>query len=101
MGVPFVTLAGDRYMARMGASLLGAAGLPELVARTPDEYVALATRLAADRSRLAALRGGLRERLAASPLMNAPEFTRNVERAYREAWRTWCERGRTTPAGSG
>jgi predicted O-linked N-acetylglucosamine transferase (SPINDLY family) len=98
MGVPFVTLAGDRYMARMGASLLDAAGLPELVARTPDEYVALATRLADDRSRLAALRGSLRERLAASPLMNAPEFARSVERAYRRMWQAWCEGGRAHAA---
>ncbi len=94
MGVPFVTLAGDRYMARMGASLLDAVGLGELVARTPGEYVALAARLAGDRSRLAAMRVALRRRLAASPLMNAPEFVRNVERAYRDMWRTWCERGR-------
>jgi predicted O-linked N-acetylglucosamine transferase (SPINDLY family) len=94
MGVPFVTLAGDRYMARMGTSLLEAAGLGEFVARTPEEYVALAARLARDRSRLAATRATLRERLAASPLMNAPEFVRSVERAYRDMWRTWCGRDR-------
>ena len=97
MGVPFVTLAGDRYMGRMGASLLNAAGLGELIAHTPEEYVALAARLADDRSRLAAMRSSLRERLAASPLMNAPEFVRNVERAYRQMWQTWCEHGRATP----
>jgi predicted O-linked N-acetylglucosamine transferase (SPINDLY family) len=94
MGVPFVALAGDRYMARMGASLLHAAGLGELVAPTPAEYVALAVRLAGDRSRLAAIRSGLRERLAAAPLTNATEFTRSVERAYRAMWRSWCERAR-------
>jgi predicted O-linked N-acetylglucosamine transferase (SPINDLY family) len=94
MGVPFMALAGDRYMARMGASLLHAAGLGELVAPTPAEYVALAARLAGDRSRLAAIRSGLRERLAAAPLTNATEFTRSVERAYRAMWRSWCERAR-------
>jgi predicted O-linked N-acetylglucosamine transferase (SPINDLY family) len=97
MGVPFVTLAGDRYMARMGGSLLNAVGLGELIAHTPEAYVALAARLANDQSRLAAMRSSLRERLAASPLMNAPEFARNVERAYRQMWQTWCERGRASP----
>jgi predicted O-linked N-acetylglucosamine transferase (SPINDLY family) len=96
MGVPFVTLAGDRYMARMGTSLLGAVGLGELVAQTADEYVAHAIELATDRSRLAAIRGALRERLAASPLMDAPEFARSMERAYRRMWEAWCERGRAT-----
>jgi predicted O-linked N-acetylglucosamine transferase (SPINDLY family) len=97
MGVPFVTLAGDRYMARMGASLLHAVRLGELIAHTPEEYVVLAARLADDRSRLAGLRSSLRERLAASPLMDAPKFAGNVERAYRQMWQTWCERDRASP----
>lgn len=97
MGVPFVTLIGDRYMARMGASLLKAVAMEELVAHTTDEYVALAVRLASDRSQLAALRTSLRERLEASPLMNAPEFVRNVEKAYRQMWQTWCDHARAMP----
>jgi predicted O-linked N-acetylglucosamine transferase (SPINDLY family) len=90
MGVPFVTLAGDRYMARMGASLLHAAGLAELVAKTEVDYVGLAGSLARDIPRLAALRHGLRERLAASPLLDAAGFTRSLEASYRAVWRKWC-----------
>ncbi|MCZ7566659.1 MAG: tetratricopeptide repeat protein [Burkholderiales bacterium] len=90
MGVPFVTLAGDRYMARMGESLLQAAGLPEFVARTEDQYVALAASLARDVARLAVLRRTLRERVVASPLFDAPAFARGLEAAYREMWRAWC-----------
>ncbi len=105
MGVPFVTLAGDRYMARMGASLLAAVGLDEFVAQTVDEYVALAVALAGDRSRLAAIRRSLRERLAASPLMNAREFVRHLEQAYRQLWRAWCagpdDGHRPSPLGTG
>jgi len=90
MGVPFVALAGDRYMARMGASLLHAAGLAAFVAETADAYVGLAASLARDVPRLAAIRHGLRQRLAASPLLDALAFTRTLEASYRVMWRTWC-----------
>lgn len=90
MGVPFVTLAGDRYMARMGLSLLEQGGLGEFVARSPDEYVELALRVARDRGRLGALRVSLRDRVAASPLLDARGFVTGLERAYRAMWRAWC-----------
>lgn len=92
MGVPFVTLAGDRYMARMGVSLLEQVGLGEFAARTPDEYVALASDAARDPARLADLRAGMRARVAASPLLDGPGFVRALESAYRRMWRTWCGR---------
>ena len=92
MGVPVVTLCGDRHVARVGASLLTAAGLPEFVAATPDDYVATAAGLALDLDRLADMRAGLRDRLRASPLMGAATFTQAVEAAYRAMWQEWCER---------
>lgn len=90
MGVPVVTLLGDRHAARVGASLLAAAGLTELVARTPEEFVTLATALAADRERLRAYRASLRGRIAASRLTDGPAFCRAFEAACRDAWRAWC-----------
>jgi len=86
MGVPVVTLAGDRHASRVGASLLSAAGLAHLVAASEREYVALARDLAVDPARLGAEREGLRERLAASPLMDAPRFVAALEGAYRRLW---------------
>jgi predicted O-linked N-acetylglucosamine transferase (SPINDLY family) len=65
-------------------------GLPELVASNPEQYVHVAAELAQDLSRLSELRATLRDRMGASPLMNAPRFARNVEAAYREMWRRWC-----------
>ena len=49
MGVPVVTLAGDRSVSRMGESILDAIGLGELIATTSQEYVEIATSLATDR----------------------------------------------------
>ena len=83
MGVPVVTLAGDRHSARVGASLLRHAGLGEWVAKTPADYVAIAVALAADRDRLGALRGSLRQRLAASPVCDANRLARAIEAAGR------------------
>jgi predicted O-linked N-acetylglucosamine transferase (SPINDLY family) len=90
MGVPVVSLAGTNAVSRAGLSILTNVGLAELVARTPAEYVSIAARLAGDLPRLAALRAGLRERMQASPLTDAPRFARNVEAAYRDMWRRWC-----------
>jgi predicted O-linked N-acetylglucosamine transferase (SPINDLY family) len=89
MGVPVVTLAGKSHASRVGASLLSAVGLPDLIARTPEEYVSIAVRLAGDLPRLAELRRTLRGRIRASPLMDGPIFARNIEAAYRRMWQGW------------
>lgn len=86
MGVPVVTLVGDRPFSKSGASLLRHAGLADLIARTPDEYFRAAVELASDRARLAALRGALRDRLRASPLLDAAGFARAVEDALDAMW---------------
>jgi protein O-GlcNAc transferase len=90
MGVPVVTLVGNTVVGRAGLCQAMNLGLPELVARTPDDYVRIAVGLSQDLDRLAELRGGLRSRMKASPLMDAPRFARNLEGAYREIWRRWC-----------
>ena len=90
MGVPVVTLKGDRHSARVGASLLTQAGMTDWIAESVDEYVEIALRLAADPSQLHELRRGLRQRLAASRLCDRSAFALKVENAYRSIWQTWC-----------
>ena len=84
MGVPVVTLAGDVHMARVGASLLHSAGLDELIATDGEAYVAIAVALANDEARRRTLRTGVRERLAASALLDHAGFTRKLEQVYRD-----------------
>jgi protein O-GlcNAc transferase len=90
MGVPVITLVGDRVFGRAGFSQLTNLRLSELIARSPQEYVRIAAGLAADRPRLGELRATLRQRMQVSPLMDGARFTRAVEAAYRTMWRTWC-----------
>ncbi len=90
MGVPVVTLAGDRHAGRVGASLLTRIGLAELVADTTDGYVETAVHFAGDLDGLPARRLALRDRMMSSPLCDAAGFARDVEAAYRAMWRRWC-----------
>jgi predicted O-linked N-acetylglucosamine transferase (SPINDLY family) len=90
LGVPVVTKAGALGFARSGASILGNAGLPELVAESDEQYLDIAAALAADRPRLRALQRGLRDRLRGSPLLDAAGFMRDLEAAYRDVWRRAC-----------
>jgi len=92
MGVPVVTLRGERHAGRVGSSLLGRLDLHGLIAHSVEEYIEIAATLAADRGRLATLRQNLRTRMAASPLNDAPAFARKIEAAFRTMWRRWCEK---------
>ena len=86
MGVPVVTLAGRTHLSRVGVSIMRRIGLDELVAATPDEYVRKALALAGDLEKLRALRAGLRQRMRASPLLDAAGFARALESAYGKMW---------------
>jgi predicted O-linked N-acetylglucosamine transferase (SPINDLY family) len=83
MGVPVLTMAGATPIGRQSASFLTALELPELITRTPEEFVSRAAELAGDLARLAELREGLRERMANSPVCDGRGFTRHLEEAYR------------------
>jgi len=91
MGAPVITLAGERAISRGGVSILSNIGLKELIAKSPQDYVTIATNLAQDRTRLSELRSTLRQRMRNSPLMDAGQFTTDVEAAYRQMWKKWCE----------
>ncbi len=98
MGVPVISLAGDRSTARLSLSFLMTAGLGALATTDPSAFVHRARELAGNLPRLAEIRGKLRQRVAVSPLCDATYFTRNVEDLYRAMWRRWCDaQQNTTP----
>src|SRR5262249_25526012 len=86
MGVPVITLAGRTAVGRGGVSVLSNVGLTDLIARTPEQYVAIAVALANDRARLSALRAELRSWMRSSPLVDGPGYAADVEAAYRRMW---------------
>ena len=97
MGVPFITWPGDMLVSRMGKAILENVGLSELVVDSEEAYADLAVMLATDRDRLKRLRAGLRERMRASPLMDAPRMARGLEQAFRGMWQRWCQSPAAAP----
>lgn len=93
MGVPVITLAGNRFLSRIGVSILNNTGLSGWIAQTPGEYIVLAKNWSHDLQTLAQIRAGLRGLVMASPLVNATAFTADLEKAYNEMWATWCTKG--------
>jgi predicted O-linked N-acetylglucosamine transferase (SPINDLY family) len=91
VGVPVVTLVGKTVVGRAGLSQLTNLKLTELIATSEEQYVKIAADLASDLPRLGELRANLRQRMRESPLTDAPKFARNIESAYRQMWRRWCE----------
>jgi predicted O-linked N-acetylglucosamine transferase (SPINDLY family) len=91
MGVPVLTLEGERFLSRQGVGLMMNAELPEWIASNPDDYVARAVSHAANLQALAALRKGLRQQVLASPIFDASRFAGHFENALRGMWKKWCE----------
>ena len=92
MGVPVLTLKGDRFIARVGESFNRNLGLDDWIAPDADDYVRRAARLCRDTDTLKRLRRSLRERGAASPLGNPIWFANQLETALRGMWRNYCSR---------
>jgi predicted O-linked N-acetylglucosamine transferase (SPINDLY family) len=90
MGVPVVTLTGDRFVSHVGESLLHAAGLEDLVTHSQPRYVARGVELAGDLPALARLREKLRPQVLASPMCDGSRYARAFENLVRELWRRWC-----------
>jgi predicted O-linked N-acetylglucosamine transferase (SPINDLY family) len=89
MGVPVVTMPGDRPASRQTVSFLELLGLEGCVARSPTEYVRCAAEMAGDIGCLTEVRRSLRDRFARSALCDSAAFTATLEAAYQEMWRRW------------
>lgn len=90
MGVPVITVPGEMPASRTTASILSALGLDEWIASTPEDYVRLAVERARDEALRTEFLESMRERMRGSALMDEVGFARDMEEAYRRAWRSWC-----------
>jgi protein O-GlcNAc transferase len=89
MGVPVITLEGDRATSRFSASMLDAIGRPEWIAHSETEYLDKVVALARDKELRKALRSSQRDRMARSSLCDAKNLTMTLEEAYFEMFNRW------------
>ena len=82
MGLPIITCPGQSFASRVAASLLTAAGFPELIAASLDEYEAMAIALGRNRERLHALKTKVARQAPVSPLYDSRRYARHIEAAY-------------------
>ncbi len=94
MGVPVITLPGDRHASRVGATLLRQIGFEAGIAGDLEDYVATAVSLAENADLLEGLRGFFRVETASSPLCDGPGHAAAFGAALRELWAEWCASGR-------
>jgi predicted O-linked N-acetylglucosamine transferase (SPINDLY family) len=84
--LPLVTCLGSTFAGRVAASLLNAAGLPQLIATSLTDYEALALRLARDKDALAAIKEMLARNRDTCPLFDLGRYRRHIEAAYVTMW---------------
>ncbi|WP_085795676.1 O-linked N-acetylglucosamine transferase, SPINDLY family protein [Falsiruegeria litorea] len=86
-GVPVVTRPGEQFAARVGASLVSACGLPELIAETDEGYLSLALRMVRDAAFHKGVRARLGQQNGALPLFDTNAFARKLEDAFEQMTR--------------
>ena len=92
MGVPVITLRGNRHAGRVGASILNRIGLAEMVAESQDRYVRIGMELAHDIDTLKNMRAGMRARMQSSVLCDGKSFARTMENTFQTLVWVMCSR---------
>ncbi len=93
MGVPVITLAGQRAVSRIGVAALSLIGLTEFITHNEDEYIQRALQFAQDLPRLNDIRQSLRDRIIKHSSYDDRTITSHLENIYRDIWRKWCNDG--------
>jgi predicted O-linked N-acetylglucosamine transferase (SPINDLY family) len=97
MGVPILTLPGRGFASRVCASILSAAGLPELIAASAEDYVRMAIDLGRNREKLTALRDRLKDCRTDSVLFDTPLLTSRLEDLFEQMWEDYRDGKQTRP----
>lgn len=85
-GTPVVTLPGETLASRVAASQLATLGVPELIARTKQEYQDIAIRLGNDREYLKSIRAQVWIARSESPLFDCKKYAEGMEMLYDRMW---------------
>ena len=88
MGVPVLSLYGDDFLSRIGASMLNEAGKDDWIAKDQANYIELAIKFAKDLKSLDTTRKQLRMNLKKSSLFNGKTFAKGFQESIKEMWRT-------------
>lgn len=88
MGVPVISLAGER---RVGESVLTALGMQDWICANPKAYLQRAVELANNPTEIQRLRSQLRQKVVSSVVCDGPAYARELETAYRQMWRDFCQ----------
>ena len=91
MGVPVVSMTGNRTVSRQSYSILCNLGLQDLVAGDKQEYIRIVQGLSQNLDYLSRLRSTMRERMRSSPVMDYANVTRELEEVFRSVWKSWIE----------
>lgn len=91
MGVPVITLSGDRHASRVGDSILSNLNLKELIVYNEEEYIEKAVNLAKNKEQLKFINKNLREFMINSPIMDSGEYVEEFEDILRKLWIKWCD----------
>lgn len=91
LGVPILTLSGRGFASRVCGSLVTAAGLPELVCKTPDEWVDRAVELGSDPSKIAKLKAKLEANRESCVLFDTANLVRHLEKLYEGMWKDFVK----------
>ena len=89
VGLPVLTQAGHSFAGRMGASLLNAVNLPQLITNSREDYIQMAIELGNDTDRLLEIKKALAKELKKCPLFNSMQFTKNIENAFLAVYETY------------
>lgn len=92
MGVPMVAMAGRLTVQRGTSSALKSLGLADMVVDSPEQYVKAAVFVAGLVGKIPDIRRNVSKAFRSSPVMDEAGFTRDLEAAYRDMWRTWCRK---------
>jgi predicted O-linked N-acetylglucosamine transferase (SPINDLY family) len=92
MGVPVISIKGDNFCGRMGASMMHFLGLDDWIAESEEQYIEIVKEKVRQRDQLLTLKSTLRQRMLESPLCDTRGFTTELEQVFKKIWRQYCNK---------